>query len=61
MNDLKIIESERGRDLIVYKKYTFYKEKHENDGVEWSCCTHRGCLSKLYLNESSTVIFRAQV
>ncbi|KAL5243515.1 hypothetical protein ACI65C_010925 [Semiaphis heraclei] len=60
MDDLKIIKSERGRDLIVYKKYTFYEEKHVNDCVKWRC-THRGCLSKLYLNESSTVIFRCEL
>ena len=60
MDDLKIIISERGRDLIVYKKYTFYEEKHVNDGIKWRC-THRGCLSKLYLNESSTVIFRCEL
>ncbi|KAE9536445.1 hypothetical protein AGLY_007234 [Aphis glycines] len=60
MNDLKIIKSERGRDLIVYQGYTFYKEKHVNEGVKWRC-THRGCLSKLYLDECSTVIFREEI
>ncbi|KAF0706151.1 FLYWCH-type domain-containing protein [Aphis craccivora] len=44
--------SERGRDLIVYQRYTFYKEKHVNEGVKWRC-THRSCFSKLYLDECS--------
>jgi len=60
MNNLKIIKSERGRDLIVYQNHTFYKEKHVNDGVKWRC-THRGCLSKLYLDEFSKVIFRSEL
>ncbi|KAL4089615.1 hypothetical protein QTP88_024626 [Uroleucon formosanum] len=60
MNDITIIKSERGRDLIVYQSYTFYKEKHINEGVKW-CCTHCGCLSKLYLDECSTVIFRCEL
>jgi len=60
MNDLKIIKSERGRDLIVYQSYTFYKEKHVNEGVKWRFA-HRGCLSKLYLDECSTVIFLCEL
>jgi hypothetical protein len=44
----------------VYQNYTFYKKKHVNDGVKWRC-THRGCISKLYLHECSKVIFRCKL
>jgi hypothetical protein len=60
MNNLKIIKSERGHDLIVYQNYTLYKEKHVNDGIKWRC-TYRDCLSKLYLDECYKVIFRCEL
>lgn len=34
MINLKIIKSKQGCDLIVYHSYTFYREKHVNDGVK---------------------------
>jgi hypothetical protein len=55
MNDLKIINRERGLELIWYQHFTFYKEKHINNAYNYTC---RGCFSKLYLNKCYTVNFR---
>jgi len=54
------IEFKKVNKACVPKSYTFYKNKHINEGVEWRC-THRDCLSKLHHNESSTVIFRCEL
>ncbi|GBP31423.1 hypothetical protein EVAR_17912_1 [Eumeta japonica] len=43
------VESQKGKPLIEYEKYTFYKHSQSKFKTRWACSTHylKGCRARI--------------
>lgn len=54
-SEVQYIKSERGQPLVVVNGFKFRKDRETQRGVAWRC-TVNGCKSRMYLNDTTTVI-----
>ncbi|KAG7309902.1 hypothetical protein JYU34_004416 [Plutella xylostella] len=56
------VKSQKGRQLIKFGRYTFYKHSQSRSKMRWACSTHysKGCKASIFTAEGHVLSMRDQ-